>query len=202
MMSLGKDESTRIENELNNRSDAFIKENLRTLSYTGIVKINNDSLDVTNTGKVTGTLLNQFSMDEYEGNLRVVTTAGDTLFGGFSSSSSETVNDLFVLDSLMKVTGSVLDMGQGERVYSARMIGNRGYVVTFKQVDPFYVIDLSDPKSPKLEGELKITGYSSYVHPIKENGSWSWYRRIKRLNLLYSMSRSKNPVEVSKYSPR
>lgn len=201
MQSLSKDESARIENELTNRSEAFIKKNLRTLSYTGLVKIKNDTLDVTNTGKVTGTLLNQFSMDEYNGNLRIVTTAGDTLFGGFSSGTSETVNDLFVLDNGLKVTGYVLDMGKGERVYSARMIEDRGYVVTFKQVDPFYVLDLSDPKNPKLEGELKIPGYSSYLHPIKENMVLGVGIEDSKVKLsLFNIADPKNPQEISKYS--
>ena len=60
-------------------------------------------------------------------------------------------------------------MGKDERIYSARFIGDKGYLVTFKQVDPFYVLDLSNPKKPEIKGELKIPGYSSYLHPISDD---------------------------------
>ena len=69
----------------------------------------------------------------------------------------------------MKIEGSVVDLGQGERIYSVRFIEDKGYVVTFKQVDPFYVLDLSDPMNPEKKGELKIPGYSSYLHPITKD---------------------------------
>ena len=109
------------------------------------------------TGKVKGSLLNQFSMDEYDGNFRITTTTDDE------------GNNLFVLDDDMKEIGSVTNLASGERIYATRFMGDKAYVVTYKTVDPLFVIDLSAPASPKVLGELKIPGYSSYLHPFGEN---------------------------------
>lgn len=108
-------------------------------------------------GKVPGRLLNQYSLSEFDGNLRVATT---------QSSEKSSSSSVYVLkaDSLAKV-GEVNGLGKGERIYSVRFIGPVGYVVTFKQVDPLYTLDLRDPAAPKVTGELKITGYSAYLHP-------------------------------------
>jgi uncharacterized secreted protein with C-terminal beta-propeller domain len=110
-------------------------------------------------GKVPGRLLNQYSLSEYEGHLRVATTLSSE--DGTKSSSA-----VYVLkaDTLAK-TGEVGGLGEGERIYSVRFIGAVGYCVTFKQVDPLYTLDMSDPAAPKVTGELKITGYSAYLHP-------------------------------------
>ncbi|MFJ2030346.1 beta-propeller domain-containing protein [Streptosporangium sp. NPDC087985] len=108
-------------------------------------------------GKVPGRLLNQYSLSEHEGHLRVATTST----AGQNSSSAVYVLDA---DTLGKV-GEIGGLGQGERIYSVRFIGPVGYVVTFRQVDPLYTLDLSDPAAPRRTGELKITGYSAYLHP-------------------------------------
>ncbi|MEU8200213.1 beta-propeller domain-containing protein [Streptosporangium sp. NPDC049046] len=108
-------------------------------------------------GKVSGRLLNQYSLSEHEGHLRVATTSTN----GQDSSSAVYVLDA---DTLAK-TGEVGGLGRGERIYSVRFIGPVGYVVTFKQVDPLYTLDLRDPAAPRKTGELKITGYSAYLHP-------------------------------------
>jgi uncharacterized secreted protein with C-terminal beta-propeller domain len=110
-------------------------------------------------GKVPGRLLNQYSLSEYDGNLRVATT----LSSADRKSSSSSVYVLNA-DSLAK-RGEVGGLGDGERIYSVRFIGPVGYCVTFKQVDPLYTLDLRDPAAPKVTGELKITGYSAYLHP-------------------------------------
>ncbi|TMR93402.1 beta-propeller domain-containing protein [Nonomuraea basaltis] len=110
-------------------------------------------------GKVNGRLLNQYSMSEYDGHLRVATTLTST----DGRSSSSTVHVLKA-DTLAK-SGEVGGLGEGERIYSVRFIGAVGYCVTFKQVDPLYTLDLRDPAAPKVTGELKITGYSAYLHP-------------------------------------
>ncbi|NUP77017.1 MAG: hypothetical protein HOV96_05615 [Nonomuraea sp.] len=113
-------------------------------------------------GKVPGRLLNQYALSEYEGHLRVATTL--TSPDGKSSSSS-----VYVLKSdTMGKVGEVGGLGRGERIYSVRFIGPVGYCVTFKQVDPLYTLDLRDPAAPKVTGELKITGYSAYLHPGAE----------------------------------
>ncbi len=112
-------------------------------------------------GEVDGTVLNQFSMDENAGFLRVATTSFDT--------KGNQVNNLVVLDKKLEQVGKISDIAPGERIYSARFMGDRGYMVTFKQVDPLFAIDLKDPYNPKILGALKIPGYSNYLHPYDEN---------------------------------
>lgn len=102
-------------------------------------------------GKFDGYLNDSFSIDEYEGNLRVVTTDGDT-------------NCVYVLDKELNIIGSIEDLAKEERVYSARFMGEVGYFVTFRETDPLFSVDLSDPKNPKIIGELKIPGFSEYLH--------------------------------------
>ena len=111
-------------------------------------------------GTVKGYLDSQFSMDEYDGNLRVATT---------SYIEGLTKNQLYILDDNLEKIGSINNMAINEKIYSVRFIGKIGYVVTFKQIDPLFVIDLSDPTNPEIKGELKIPGYSSYLHPYDEN---------------------------------
>ena len=109
-------------------------------------------------GRVEGSLLNQFSMSEWKGDLRIATT-----------DQNMTGNNLFVMRPVGKtlnVIGTLRGMGKGERIYSGRMVGEQGYLVTFKQTDPLYTLDLKDPTSPKVTGELKVNGFSSYIHPI------------------------------------
>jgi hypothetical protein len=117
-------------------------------------------------GSVAGSLRNQFSMSEHDGFLRIFTTTGSP----WGQLDSET--QLVVLaegDGRLEQVGSVGGLGRGETLYSARMIGDRGYAVTFRQVDPFYVLDLSDPAAPAVTGELKIPGFSTYLHPVGEH---------------------------------
>lgn len=118
-----------------------------------------------NSGSVPGRLLNQFAMDEHQGNLRLVTTTEP--FGRNGEPFSK--NHLFVLNDNMKLQGSIMDIAPGERIYSARFMGERGYMVTFRTVDPLFAIDLSDPANPNILGELKIPGFSDYLHPLDEN---------------------------------
>ncbi len=109
-------------------------------------------------GEVAGTLLNQFSMDYYDGALRVAST-------------DETQSRVTVLREQGKrllVTGTVDGLGKGERIYAVRFTGPVGYVVTFRQTDPLYTLDLADPAKPRMVGELKIRGYSAYLQPAGE----------------------------------
>jgi len=116
---------------------------------------------------VKGHLLNQFAMSEHAGNLRVATTTGAPW--GFDESNESVVTVIEISDEGLTEVGQVGGMGKGERIFAVRFIGNLGYVVTFRQTDPFYTLDLTDPKTPKVRGELKITGYSGYLHPVEEN---------------------------------
>jgi uncharacterized secreted protein with C-terminal beta-propeller domain len=111
-------------------------------------------------GVVQGTPINKYAFSEYQGTLRVATTSG---FGASSSQSSVTVlkRDGDTLAQIGKVDG----LGVGERIYSVRFLGAVGYVVTFRQTDPLYTLDLADPANPRVVGELKINGYSAYLHP-------------------------------------
>lgn len=119
-------------------------------------KINGMNIGYAGSGKVPGYILNQFSMDEFEGYFRVATT-------------SNTDNNLYVLDNSLNICGSVTGLAKGERIYSVRFMGNKGYIVTFRTIDPLFVFDLSNPKNPKVTGELKIPGFSNYLHPVGEN---------------------------------
>ncbi|MDR2686301.1 MAG: beta-propeller domain-containing protein [Oscillospiraceae bacterium] len=109
-------------------------------------------------GEAPGAPLNQFSMDEYQGYFRIATT-------GSREEDGETVNFLTVLDGGLKRVGGLENLAPGERIQSARFLGGKGYVVTFRQTDPLFVIDLEDPAAPKILGELKLPGFSAYLHP-------------------------------------
>lgn len=117
-------------------------------------------------GQIPGHLLNQYSLSEYDGHLRVATTEGAPWGGGEDSQSGVRVLRLDG-DRLVEV-GAVTGLGVTETIQSVRFMGPVGYVVTFRQTDPLYVIDLSDPTSPQAVGELKIPGFSSYLHPVGE----------------------------------
>ncbi|HEX6206884.1 MAG TPA: beta-propeller domain-containing protein [Actinomycetota bacterium] len=117
-------------------------------------------------GRVPGWLLNQFSMDEHEGRLRVASTDSPEFWATQKAESVVTV--LEERAGALVPVGSVGGLGEGERIYAVRFMGDVGYVVTFRQVDPLYVVDLSDPATPAVTGELKIPGYSAYLHPVGE----------------------------------
>ncbi|MBU0616067.1 MAG: beta-propeller domain-containing protein [Nanoarchaeota archaeon] len=127
------------------------------------INIKDGKVDYDGRGEVNGYLLNQFSMDEFDGNLRVATTTY------IYTRDSTMYNNVYVLDRDMDVIGSLEDIAPDERIYSTRFIGDRLYMVTFKNIDPFFVIDLSDATEPTVLGELKIPGYSDYLHPYDEN---------------------------------
>ncbi|MBR2954443.1 MAG: beta-propeller domain-containing protein [Clostridia bacterium] len=122
-------------------------------------------------GVVDGYLNNQFSMS-YDGKyFRVATTANKTKVDGdmVSMSVDDRVNNLYILNNDMQIVGKVEDMAKGELIKSVRFVGNMAYVVTFRQTDPLFVIDLSNPEKPTVKGELKIPGFSEYLHPITTN---------------------------------
>jgi uncharacterized secreted protein with C-terminal beta-propeller domain len=118
------------------------------------------------TGRVEGFMLSQWSMSEYEGNLRVATTSSPDWWWGTDQQSESFVTVLEEDNGELREIGKVGGLGKGERIYSVRFIDEVGYVVTFRQTDPLYTIDLSDPTEPAVVGELKILGYSAYLHPV------------------------------------
>ncbi len=174
------------------------------------------------TGEVPGHVLNQFSMDEYNGYFRVATqtwNSGGLVFANStpqpttSTSTTGTVSGpssgVYVLDSGLNLVGRVEGLGAGEQFHSARFMGDRAYLVTFKKVDPLFVLDLSNPRDPRVLGELKITGYSDYLHPFDENfiigigkeaddqGSFAWYQGVKVA--LFDVSDPSNPREAGTF---
>lgn len=123
-----------------------------------ITKFNIDDMNIgyAGSGKVKGYVLNQFSMDEYNGYFRIASTWNNE-------------NNLFILDNSLNICGSVTGLAKGEQIYSVRFMGDKGYIVTYRTMDPLFVFDLSDPKNPKVTGELKIPGFSNYLHPVGNN---------------------------------
>lgn len=199
--SLNSDEQLRTENEIENRIEQYYTKHQRELEHTGIMKIEAQGLDIAASGSVPGRLLNQFSLDEYKGNLRVATTidSQSLSFGGFGR-VGESANDIYVLDKNLSITGSITDLGLDERIYSARFIEDRGYLVTFRQTDPFFVLDLSNPRDPKMTGQLKIPGFSSYLHPIDDELVLGVGREGSQVKVsLFDVSDVYNPVERSTY---
>jgi uncharacterized secreted protein with C-terminal beta-propeller domain len=197
---MNNEERANFDNKVSNELDEYVEENKRSISYTGIVKLSSDTLDIEASGVVPGTLLNQFSLDEYEGNLRMVTTIGSAMWWGILGGSVEEENDLYILDHSLDIKSSIQGMGLDERIYSARFVGDQAYMVTFKQIDPFFVFDLSDPSKPELKGELKIPGYSSYLHPIDSDTLVGVGEEGGRVKIsLFDVSDPTQPKEVSKF---
>ncbi|MBS3080074.1 beta-propeller domain-containing protein [Candidatus Pacearchaeota archaeon] len=163
------------------------------------IGIDNGEIEYKEVGEVPGRVLNQFSMDEYKGYFRIATTTGD-------SWRETSLNHLYILDDNLNIIGSVEDLAKGERIYSARFIGDKVYMVTFRQVDPLYVIDVSNPAKPEVLGYLKITGYSSYLQPYDGNHligigmEADESGRVQGLKVsLFDVSNFNNPREVSTF---
>lgn len=228
--TLPSDEKESFQKGISQRMAEFQEDWRNEMQKTVIHKIAVSANDISYTGKaeVPGSPLNQFSMDEYNGYLRIATTTDSWFGGGWGMpwpalavaedraigvaasdealiekgtpdttetideeekevpieetmpvpdtpwvpemiTERETSNNVFVLDENMNIVGALENLAKGERIYSARFIGDRAYLVTFKQIDPLFVIDLSVPSDPKVLGELKIPGYSTYLHPFDEN---------------------------------
>lgn len=162
------------------------------------ISIDKSKIEYKTSGEVPGHTLNQFSMDEHNGYLRVATTTGNW--------RATSLNHLYILDGNLDIVGKVEDLAKGERIYSARFMGDRAYMVTFRQIDPLFVIDVSNPTNPQVLGYLKIPGVSEYLHPYDENHiigfghDASEEGRMQGLKLsLFDVSDVSNPVEKAKY---
>ncbi len=140
------------------------EKNNKTSITTEIYKfnLNNANCTFAKAGDVPGSVLNQFSMDECNGYFRIATTDST------SWNSESNTNNLYVLNENLETIGKIEGLAKGERIYSVRFMGNRAYMVTFVETDPLFVIDLSNPTTPTVLGELKIPGYSKYLHPYDE----------------------------------
>jgi hypothetical protein len=150
-----------------------------SLDYkTKILQIDLDTNQLVAAGEVPGLIDSRFSADEYGGFFRISTTTG---FGNASR------NNVYVLDQVaqkLEIVGKLEGLAPGERIFSTRFQGDYGFVVTFRQVDPLFTIDLRDPKNPKVAGELKIPGFSEYLQVIEQNGR----------KLLLGVGRDADPV--------
>ncbi len=168
------------------------------------ISIDAGEIDYIAQGKVSGHILNQFSMDEFNSFFRIATTAGNNWMEG-----SQTSNNIYILDENLKQISKIENIAPGESIYAARFLGNRAYLVTFVRVDPLFTIDLSDPYNPQILGELKIPGYSDYLHPYDEDHiigigkevdtSVGTFAAIQGLKIaLFDVSDFKNPKEMAK----
>ncbi len=162
---LTEQQKTDLQKSIEEGSQQYYEDLARETQKTVVHKLGiaNGGVEHKAQGEVPGTVLNQFSMDEHNGNFRIATTVTSDFRSG------ATLNNVYVLDSNMNIVGKLENLARTERIYSARFIGDRLYLVTFRQIDPLFVIDLSDPTSPKVLGELKIPGVSQYLHPYDEN---------------------------------
>ena len=174
------------------------------------ISIKNGGISYAAQGEVPGRILNQFSMDEYNGFFRIATTTGHTWNGNSK-------NNVYILNQNLSRVSKIEDIAPGEQIHSARFMGTKAYLVTFKKVDPFFTIDLSDPYNPKILGELKIPGYSDYLQPYDENHiigigkdtvealeyqkemrnlDFAWYQGIKIA--LFDVTDFQHPKEITK----
>jgi len=171
------------------------------------VHIRDGEIECEANGEVPGKVLDQFSMDEYGEYFRIATTTGQTW-----SPENPLRNNLYVLNMSLSVIGKLEGLALTEMIHSVRFMGERCYLVTFKKTDPFFVIDLQDPHNPKVLGELKITGYSDYLHPYDEKhiigigketvegegGDFAWYQGVKMS--LFDVSDVGNPNQIANYT--
>jgi len=198
-----KDMFVKIEDGLNEYDAKKALEDSKTIIQK--IAITDGKIEYKTKGEVDGRLLNQYSMDEYNGNLRVATTVDLWLNNG-----QKEFNNVYVLDDNLNIEGSLENLAQNESIYSTRFMGDKLYLVTFRQIDPFFVIDLSNPKSPAVLGYLNLSGYSSYLYPVSdkliigvgketadnENGGTTT-RGVKVS--LFDVSDFNNPKEIDKY---
>jgi inhibitor of cysteine peptidase len=162
------------------------------------ISISNGNIEYLTSGEVPGYTLNQFSMDEYNGYFRIATTTGNW--------RAESLNHVYVLDASLNIVGKLEDLAHGERIYSVRFMADKAYMVTFRQIDPLFVIDMSNPANPQVLGYLKVPGVSDYLHPYDDThiigvgNNATEQGRINGLKLsLFDVSDFSNPKEISTY---
>jgi len=179
----------------------FQRDNTHTTIYRLHVNASNMTFEAK--GDVLGQVLDQFSMDEYDGNFRVATST-------WKNGTKE--NNVYVLNMSLNTVGRLENLAPGENLHSARFVGNRGYLVTFINIDPLFVIDLSQPTKPTVLGQLNMSGYSDYIQPYDathllgvgkeatptEQGYFAWYQGIKIS--LFDVSNVTLPKLITNYT--
>jgi inhibitor of cysteine peptidase len=161
---------------------------------------------VKSAGSFPGVVLNQFSMDEYDGYFRVATSRAVSTNGTNSRS-----DDVYVLDQNFSQVGALRNIAPGENIYAVRFLGDAGYVVTFEQIDPLFAISFKDPTNPVIQSALKVSGFSDYLHPFgtgyligvgkdamqSSTGSFAWYLGLKLS--LFHVASDGTSTEVARY---
>ncbi len=216
-LGLSKERASNLQKEIQDEIAKKMDWISREIEKTVVHKINiaNGELNYKGSGEVTGTVLNQFSMDEKGDYFRIATTRNQQWLGMWGiirreEKQQESFNNLYVLDEDLKIAGSLEGLAQDEKIYSVRFMQDRAYMVTFKQIDPLFVIDLKNPENPKVLGKLKIPGFSNYLHPYNENLLIGLGRETeenehggvvtKGLKLsLFDVSDVSQPKEIDKY---
>jgi len=198
--------------------DIYLTQPMWSQSQQTIVhRISIDGLAITYqaTGAVPGHVLNQFSMDEYNGYLRIATTNCCSQSGGpmplaYAPVSQQETN-VYVLDKSLHITGKLEGLSPGEQIYSARFMGDKGYLVTYKRTDPLFVMGLQDPSRPIVLGQLNVTGVSDYLQPYDETHligigqsgtdvTWENAVRFTGLKIsLFNVTDPNQPTETSRY---
>ena len=200
--TLGPEDGAAAAKALEERYQAVYAEIAKDYERTVVhrIAIGGGSITYAASGEVPGTVLNQFSMDETGGYFRIATTSGQW------AGTDSTTNNMYVLDSALNVVGRLEGIAPGERIYAVRFIGSRAYMVTFRQIDPLFVIDLSNPQSPAVLGFLKVPGVSDYLHPYDDTHVIGVGREadaqghVLGVKLsLFDATDVSNPTEVSKY---
>lgn len=210
--TLTEEEMAKLEKEMEEKMKQKYEDISKELEKTVIHKIaiDQDKLSYKTFGEVTGYVLNQFSMDENNGYFRIATTKNRNWSRWAEDGQNESYSNLYVLDENLKLTGKVEELAKGEQIYSVRFMQGRAYMVTFRQTDPLFVIDLNDPANPKVLGKLKIPGFSSYLHPYDENtligigketteNEWGGAVTGGVKLSLFDVSDVANPKEIDKY---
>ncbi len=159
MDGLGTEERADLYSRIQKGLEEYMAEHPEIVDSTGITRFSLDDLSVVASGTVPGHLMNQWAIDEKDGHLRVATTTT-------ANWRDHIGNNIYVLDGEMKIIGRLEGLEKGERIYAVRFMGEKAYIVTYRETDPLFVVDLSDPRNPRVEGILKIPGYSTYLHPI------------------------------------
>ena len=187
LLSLDEDDQMTFMQNLQN----YVKQHEKELDMTRIAKISVNNLELKKSTNLNGKLLNQYSMDEYNNYLRIAMTRGNW---------DESDNILYILNDNLNVVGKTENFGTTESIYAVRFIGNKGYVVTYRNTDPLFIMDLTNVKNPQIIGELKIEGYSSYLHPIDDNLLLGIGRENGNVKVsLFDVSNPKEPKEISKF---
>jgi uncharacterized secreted protein with C-terminal beta-propeller domain len=213
LMQVGQADQQKIEDQIKEMIKQKYADISKELEKTVVHKIAIDQgkVEYKTMAEVPGSVLNQFSMDEQDGYFRIATTKNRSWSSLVDQETNDSYSNMYVLDQDMKQIGALENLAKGEKIYSVRFLGKRAYMVTFKQTDPLFVIDLATPTAPKILGELKIPGFSSYLHPYDENTLIGFGKDTSEnefggvitggLKLsLFDVSQVDKPVELDHYS--